>query len=145
MKVKFVSLLLIIISGVEAISSQDSNINEQAHDFKGNLDGNGNIKVSTRLNHKVAIMESNNEHRHGLSVTIRKGGSGGGGGGGRGGGSGKGRAVGGGAAAGVLGAGVIGGSSVYHGSHHSNNSATSLSAVPHVCVSAFILCLSFWL
>ncbi|CAK8574492.1 unnamed protein product [Lathyrus sativus] len=119
----------------------------------GNLDGSGNIEVSTRLNHEVVSMESNNEHKHGLSVIIRKGGSGGGGGGGRGGGgggkgsgggSGRGRAVGGGAAAGVLGAGVIGGSSVYHGTHHSNNSATLLSAGPQVCVSIFILCLSFW-
>lgn len=35
MKLKFFSLLLIIISGVQTISSQDSNINEQAHEFNG--------------------------------------------------------------------------------------------------------------
>ncbi|KAI5392316.1 uncharacterized protein LOC127107221 [Lathyrus oleraceus] len=141
MNFKFLSLLLIIVSAVQVISSEDKNLiqsNEQAHLFNGN---------STRLNHKVVSMESNNEHRHGLSVIVRKGGGKGGGGGGKGGrgGSGRGRAVGGGAAAGVLGAGVIGGSSVYHGTHHSNHSATALSAGPQVCVSVFILCLSFWL
>jgi hypothetical protein len=104
----------------------------------GNLDGNGNIEVSTRLNRKVVLMESHNENKHELSVTIRRGGGGGKGGGGRG------RAAGGGAAAGIIGAGVIGGST-YRGTHHSNSSATLLSAVPHVCVSTFILCLSFWL
>jgi len=107
----------------------------------GNLDGNGNIEVSTRLNHSVAMMETN-EHKHELSVTIRKGG-GGKGGGGR--GRGRGRGVGAGAGAGIIGAGVIGGSTAYHGSHRSNSSASSLSAGPYVCVSTFILCLSFWL
>lgn len=115
----------------------------------GSLDGNGNIEVSTRLNHRVAMMESN-EHKHELSVTIRKGGGGkgGGGGGGRGAGGrgrGIGRGVGAGAGAGIIGAGVIGGSTAYHGSHRSNSSAPSLSAGPYVCVSTFLLCLSFWL
>ncbi|PNX75361.1 hypothetical protein L195_g031295, partial [Trifolium pratense] len=115
----------------------------------GNLDGKGNLEVSTRLNHKVVLMENNNENKHELSVTIRRGGGGGRGGGGKGGGGsgrggGRGRAAGGGAAAGIIGAGVIGGST-YRGTHHSNSSATLLSAGPHVCVSTLILCLSFWL
>jgi len=110
----------------------------------GNLDGNGNIEVSTRLNHGVALMESN-EHKHELSVTIRKGGGGKGGGGGGGRGRGIGRGGGAGAGAGIIGAGVIGGSTAYHGSHRSNSSAPSLSAGTYVCVSTFILCLSFCL
>ncbi|KAK2378508.1 hypothetical protein QL285_066404 [Trifolium repens] len=155
MKLIILLLFLVIISGVQAISNQDFNMNftsedttinhtyeQPHHQFNGNLDGNGNIEVSTRLNRKVVLMESHNENKHELSVTIRRGG-GGGKGGGRGGG-GRGRAAGGGAAAGIIGAGVIGGST-YRGTHHSNSSATLLSAVPHVCVSTFILCLSFWL
>ncbi|CAK8574493.1 unnamed protein product [Lathyrus sativus] len=173
MKLIFLAMFLLIISGAQAISNEDEDFNvnftsenrsiiqtsEQVQNLLGNLYGNGNIDVSTRL------VESNNEYKHELSVTKRKGGRGGGGragrgrgrggggraggrrggGGGRaGGGSGRGRAVGGGAAAGVLGAGIIGGSNGYHGTHHSNNSATSLSAGPQVCVSIFILCLSFW-
>ncbi|GAU25584.1 hypothetical protein TSUD_260180 [Trifolium subterraneum] len=103
----------------------------------GNLYRNGNIEVSTRL-----IMESNNEHKHELSVTIRKGG-GAKGGGGRGGGFGIGRT--GGAAAAGVGAGVGTGVIVDHGTHHSNSSATSFYAVPYFYVSTFILCVNFWL
>jgi hypothetical protein len=108
----------------------------------GNLYGNDNMEVSTRLNHKVVIMESNNEHKHKLSVTIRKGG-GLRGGGARGGGFGIGRA--GGAAAAGVGAGVGTGVIVDHGTHHSNSSATSLYAGPYFYVSTFILCVNFWL
>ncbi|PNX79842.1 hypothetical protein L195_g035832, partial [Trifolium pratense] len=53
----------------------------------GNSYGNGNIEVSKSLNNKNVIVASKNEHKHELSVTIRKGG--GFGGGGRGGGGGK--------------------------------------------------------
>jgi hypothetical protein len=101
----------------------------------GNLYGNGNMEVSTRFNHKVLIMESNNEHKHKLSVTIRKGG------GSRGGGFGLGRA--GGAAAAGVGAGVSTGVIVDHGTHHSNSSATSLYEAPYFYVSTFILCVNF--
>ncbi|KAL5072340.1 hypothetical protein RYX36_011324 [Vicia faba] len=113
----------------------------------GNLYGNGNIGVSTRL------VESNNEHKHELSVTIRKGGGGGRGGGrGRGGGS-RGRffggRAGGAAATGVVGAGVgagvAGSESANHGNHHSKSSATSLMEVSCFSVSIFILCVSFLL
>jgi len=97
----------------------------------GKLDGNGNMEVSTKLNHKVVMMESN-EHKHELSVTVRKGG-------------GLGRGIGRGVGPGIIGAGVIGGSTAYDRSHHSNSSASSLSAGPYVCVSTFILCLSLWL
>jgi hypothetical protein len=108
----------------------------------GNLYGNGNMEVSTRFNHKVLIMESNNEHKHKLSVTIRKGG-GSRGGGARGGGFGLGRA--GGAAAAGVGAGVSTGVIVNHGTHHSNSSATSLYAGPYFYVSTFILCVNLLL
>jgi len=117
------TFLMIISKALANISNEQDFNTKQAHE----LNGNGNIEVPTKLNHRVAMMESN-EHKHELSVTIRKGG-------------GIGRGVGG----GIIGAGVIGGSTAYDGSHHSNSSASSLSAGPYVCVSTFILCLSFLL
>lgn len=127
MKLMLLATFLLIISRALANISNEQDFNtKQAHE----LNGNGNMEVSTKLNHRVAMMESN-EHKHELSVTIRKGG-------------GKGRGIGRGAGAGIIGAGVIGGSA-YDRSHHSNSSASSLSAGPYVCVSTFILCLSFWL
>ncbi|KEH28564.1 putative GRP family [Medicago truncatula] len=131
MKLMLLATFLLIISRALAISNEQDFNSKQPHELNGSLDGNGNIEVSTRLNHRVAMMESN-EHKHELSVTIRKGG-------------GIGRGVGAGAGAGIIGAGVIGGSTAYHGSHRSNSSAPSLSAGPYVCVSTFLLCLSFWL
>lgn len=112
----------------------------------GNIDGNGNKGVSTRVNHKVVFMERINEHKHELSVTVRKGG-GGKGGGGRGGGFGIGRGAG--AAAGVVvggtTAGVVGEESMNHGPRHSHNSAASFYAGTYFCFSTFILCVIFWL
>ncbi|PNX70872.1 hypothetical protein L195_g057828, partial [Trifolium pratense] len=70
----------------------------------GNSNGNGNIEASTRLNHKDVLVQTQNEHKHDLFVTIRKGGKGGGGGGI----GGRGMGRGGGAAAGIIGGGVIG-------------------------------------
>ncbi|WJX48675.1 hypothetical protein P8452_35208 [Trifolium repens] len=130
MKVIFLATFLLIISGAQAISSEDEDFNmnftsKQAHELLGNLYGNGNMEVSTRLNHKVVIMESNNEQKHKLSVTIRKG-------------FGLGRA-GGGAAAGV-GTGVVVTTHQY-----SNSSATSLYAGPYFYVSTFILCVNLLL
>ncbi|KEH28565.1 hypothetical protein MtrunA17_Chr4g0001901 [Medicago truncatula] len=128
MKLMLLSTFLLIISTALANISNEQDFNtKQAHE----LNGNGNIQVSTRLNRGVVMMESN-EHKHELSVTIRKGG-------------GIGRGIGRGVGGGVIGAGVIGGSTTYDRSHHSNSSASSLSAGPYVCVSTFILCLSFWL
>jgi len=67
------------------------------------------------------------------------GGAGKGGGGGRKGGGG----FGGGVAGGIIG-GYIGGSIANGGHNGTQNSATTLSAWPHFCVSTLILCLSFW-
>ncbi|CAJ2656431.1 unnamed protein product [Trifolium pratense] len=148
MKVIFLATFLLIISGAQAISNEDedfnmnnftskdksiSHSNEQAHELLGNLYGNGNIEVSARLNQKVVIMESNNEHKHKLAFTM--------GGGGRGGGFGIGRT--GGAAAAGVGAGVGTGAIVEI--HHYNSSATSLYAGPYFYASTFILCANFWL
>jgi len=110
----------------------------------GSVDGNGNKGVSTRVNHKVVFMEHINEHKHELSVAVRKGGGGKGGGG-----RGFGRGRGAGAAAGVIvggtTAGVVGEESINHGPRHSNNSAASLYAGPYFCFSIFILCVISWL
>jgi len=92
----------------------------------GNLQGNGSIEVSTRFNHKVVPLESQNEHKYELFVTIRKGR------GGKRGGRGKGRSS--------------GNTYYYHHNHTANSaSATTFSAGSHFCVSTFILCMSFWL
>lgn len=88
----------------------------------GKLYGNENTKDSTRLNHKVVLVESENEHKHELSITIRKGG-----GGGRGGGGGGGRRGGGGGLGGMFVAG-----------HHSKNVAPSLFPGTHFWVPKFI-------
>lgn len=115
----------------------------------GNLDGNGNIEASTRLNHRDGFEESQNAHKHELSVTIRKGGGGHGGSGGHGsgmGGRGIGRGRSGGAAAGIIGGavaggvagGVVGGAVANHGHNYEHKHL-------HVCVPTFILCLSFLL
>jgi hypothetical protein len=126
----------------------------------GNSNGNGNIEASTRLNHKGVLMESQNEYKHELFVTIRIGGIGGGGGGGGGrggggagggeggrgvaGGGGKGRA--GGAATGIIGGGVIGGSTADDGYNQEySHTDTIRHNHLHFCVSILILCLSFWL
>jgi len=122
----------------------------------GNLYGNGNIEVSTRLNRKNVIVANKNENQHELSVAIRfstggggKGGGGMGGGGKGGGGKGFGGGVAGGAAGGIIGGGIVGGAVAnrghnggYNGTH---NSATTLFAGPHFCVSTLILCMGFWL
>ncbi|PNX82303.1 hypothetical protein L195_g038332 [Trifolium pratense] len=107
----------------------------------GNSNGNGNIEASTRLNHKDVLVQTQNEHKHDLFVTIRKGGKGGGGGGI----GGRGMGRGGGAAAGIIGGGVIGGETVHHGHNHVHNHGHNQGHnYFHVCVSTFILCLSFW-
>jgi len=125
------------------------------------------ISSTQALNHHDGFVESRNDHKHELSLTIRKGGGGFGGGGrggggfggaGKGGGGGKGGSgrggggFGGAVAGGIIG-GVIGGTIAnggnnggYSGGYDGNdNSATTLSAVPHFCVSTLILCMSFWL
>ncbi|KEH28569.1 hypothetical protein MtrunA17_Chr4g0001921 [Medicago truncatula] len=151
----FLVLFLLINSCAQAISNKDEarsiQSNEQAQGFNGNLDGNGNIEASTRLNHKDGFVESQNAHKHELSVTIRKGGGGGGHGGSGGHGSGMGgRGIGrgrsGGAAAGIIGGavaggvagGVVGGAVANHGHNYGHKHL-------HVCVPTFILCLSFLL
>ncbi|XP_004507039.1 uncharacterized protein [Cicer arietinum] len=174
MKVIFLVLFLLIISGAHASSTKDFNSedkslinnNEQSHEFIGN------IEVSTRLNDKVEVVESKNKHKHELSFTIRKGGGGGRGGGGGGfgkggggGGGGKvgggkgGGSLGGGAATGVIGGamaggicggamagGICGGAMANQRRNNSSySSATSLFAQPHCLVKTFILCFSFWL
>ena len=93
----------------------------------GTLQGNGSIhEVSTRFNHKVVLLESQNEHKDESSDTIRKGR------GGKRGGRGKGRSS--------------GNTHYYHHNHTANSaSATTFSARTHFCVSTFFLCMSFWL
>ncbi|PNY01266.1 hypothetical protein L195_g024558 [Trifolium pratense] len=108
----FLALFLVIISCAQVISNEDEErsliqSNEQARELIiGNSNGNGNIKASTRLNHKDVLVESQNEHKHELFVTITIGG-GGGGRGGAGGGGGGGKGTAGGAATGIIGGGVI--------------------------------------
>jgi hypothetical protein len=70
------------------------------------------------------------------------------GGGGRKGGGGFGGAVAGGIIGGVIGGTIANGGNNggYNGGYDvTDNSATTLSAVPHFCVSTLILCMSFWL
>ncbi|KEH28567.1 hypothetical protein MtrunA17_Chr4g0001911 [Medicago truncatula] len=159
MKVIFFVLFILIISNAQSIISNEEEgrsiiqINEEAHEFNGNLYGNGNIEVSTRLNSKNVIVASKNEHehKHELSdaISFSTGGGGRGGGASEGGGMGGGGGVAGGAAGGIIGGGIVGGT-VANGGHNgghngTHNSATTLSAVPHFCVSTLILCMSFWL
>lgn len=93
----------------------------------GNLQFNGSIEVSTRFNHKVVLLESQNEHKDELSDTTRKVR------GGKRGGRGKGRSS--------------GNTHYYHHHNHTANSAsaTTVSARTHFGVSTFFLCMSFWL
>ncbi|GAU25594.1 hypothetical protein TSUD_260270 [Trifolium subterraneum] len=105
----------------------------------GNTNENGNIEASTRLNLKDVLVKSQNENKHDLFVTVRKGGRGGGGIG-RGG---RGRS--GGATTGIIGGGVIGGAAVNHGHDHGHNHGHNHKYnYFHFCVSTFILCLSFF-
>ncbi|XP_045786385.1 glycine-rich RNA-binding, abscisic acid-inducible protein-like isoform X1 [Trifolium pratense] len=143
----FLALFLVImISCVQVISNENEersliHTNEQAHEIIGNSNGNGTIEASTRLNNKDVLVQTQNEHKHDLFVTIRKGGKGGGGGGI----GGRGMGRGGGAAAGIIGGGVIGGETVHHGHNHVHNHGHNQGHnYFHVCVSTFILCLSFW-
>ncbi|WJX42664.1 hypothetical protein P8452_29872 [Trifolium repens] len=169
MKVTFFALFLVIISCAQAISNEDEGRSliqskEQVNELNiGNSYGNGNMEVSKSLNNKNVIIASQNEHKHDLSVTIRhsmRGGGGGRGGGKGGGGGGKGgggKGGGGGGRKGGGGGGMSNGGATGrfyrgvtfgnggHNNHHSHNSATTLSAWPHFCVSTLILCLSFWL
>jgi len=79
------------------------------------------------------LVESQNEHKHELSCTARKGRAG------RGGGRSGGRA------SGFVNRGHnrYNHHNHYNHSNHQNNSATTLSARTHLCVLIFILCLSF--
>jgi hypothetical protein len=100
----------------------------------GNSNGNGTIEASTWLNHKYVLVKSQNEHKHDLFVTVRKGRIGGGG---------RGRS--GGVGAGIIGGGVIGGATVHHGHDHVHyHGHNHKHNYLHFCVSTFILCLSFW-
>lgn len=85
--------------------------------------GNESTKDATKLSHKVVLVASENEHKHELSVTTRRG-------------AGGGRVVGG---AGVGNRGVIGGTG------HAHNAAPSLFRGNDFWVPKFILYVSLTL